>query len=236
MKSNFNSVSLLCGLSTIEIIGEKGERYLMRLPLLKDQIENNDFETFLGFCATSIEEVNKQNKSKFTSKLMLLKVYKRQAVDVVKVVEKYLSKFMVGFKYVDDFIYWDKYIVSKELFDIFCDYCAIACGVKPIEDLKYVITKDMTEFEIRQMEMEKKIAKTKAKGQQGLNVELDSILAGVAYEFGYSFEQLREKTLYSIYFMFSQLNKITNYEITNIAMGNGLTKKNTKHGHWSVLK
>ena len=40
-------------------------------------------------------------------------------------------------------------------------------------------------------------------------------------------------TIYSIYYMYSQLGAIMGYEIGNIAAGNGLLKKNTKHKHWA---
>ena len=234
MKSNFNSVNLLCG-SKIFIIGKRNETYEMILPVLRDKNENLDYDIFISFCATPLEEINQKNKSNFISKLSLLKTYRQYNKDISKILEKYLAKFMVGFKYVDDSLYWGDRLVGKEVFELFCDYCAIAGGVKSIKDLELIITEDMDEFDKMQIEYEKKIRKAKEKDENGSkSADLDLVLTGVVQTFGYTYEQLQDKTLYSIYFMYSQLNRIANYEIGNIAAGNGLLSKGTKHSHWAM--
>lgn len=233
MTSNFNSETLLCS-SSIVFLGKRGEKYFMRLPLLKDKIDNLDYNTFITFCSISIEDFNKEYKTNFKNRFELFNFYKNNKNDIIGIFNKYFEKYMDGFHYVDDSLYWGNRLVGKEVFETFCDYCAIAAGHKAIKDLELVITDDMDEFEKRRIMNERKIAKTKANGQgEGKSKSLDMVLTGVCQAFGYTYEQLRDKTLYSIYFMYSQLGAIGNYEIGNIAAGNGLLGKGAKHNHWA---
>ena len=133
MKSNFCSELLLCS-NCVTIVGEKEKVFKMNLPLLRDKIENLDFNIFITFCAISIEETNKQNNTNFKDKYQLFRTYKSNKVDIMSILDKYLKKYMIGFKYVDDSLYWGEYVVNKEMFETFCNYCAIAAGVKSIKD------------------------------------------------------------------------------------------------------
>lgn len=234
MKSNFTSEALLCN-SKIIIEGKNKELYVMKLPVLRDKIENHDYDTFLGFCAMDLKEFNKTSGLNLKHKLELLKLYREQGQkEIVKVLEKYFTRYMIGYHVKDEQMYWGNRIISKDIFQLFCDYMAVALGVKKIEELKLIITDDMDEITKRQIMLERKIAATKAKDPSGGgNVPLDLIMTGVCQEFGYSYADLYEMTPYSIYFMYSQLGKIMNYEINNIAAGNGLLKKNSKHKHWA---
>lgn len=235
MTSNFNSETLLCN-RPITIIGKRKETFVMKLPILKDKLDNLDFITFEGFCSTSIEEINKKFGTKFKDRFHLFRYYQNSNDDIIKILDKYFEKYMIGFKYVDGSLYWGGRMVYKEIFEIFCDYCAIAMGTKSIKDLGLTITDDMDEVEKRRILMERKIAKTKQKEQKndGKDSELSLILAGVSREFGYSYSMLCEMTLYSIYYMYSLLGKIMSYEVGNVAAGNGLLKKNAKHNHWAL--
>lgn len=233
MKSNFNSEALLCNVP-ITIVDKRGGSYTMILPTLKDKLTDMDFEIFVSFCANDIEEINKKGGTNFKDRFSMFKAYKKNKVDILPILDKFFNKYMQGFKYVDDSLYWGNRLVGKEIFEAFCNYCAIAAGVKAIKDLDLIITPDMDEFEKRRIEMEIKIQKTKAKNKEASKKEsLDIILTGICHEFGLTYSQLLDMTLYSIYYMYSQLGAIMNYEVGNIAAGNGLLKKNTKHNHWA---
>jgi hypothetical protein len=118
------------------------------------------------------------------------------------------------------------------LFGLFCDYCAITLGYKRIEELKLIITSDMDEITKRQIMLERKIAETKSKnGGANSSTSFEKILTGVCYEFGYTYEELYNMPPFSIYYMYSQIGLIMNYNINNVAAGNGLLKKNSKHKH-----
>lgn len=231
MKSNFSSEALLCGLP-ITLIDKRGGVYQMRLPVLRDKIENMDYDIFIGFCATSIKEFNVTAGANFKDKFQLFKFYKKNKIDVLETLDKYFEKYMIGFKYVDESLYWGNRLVSRDIFELFCVYCAIAAGVKPIDDLKRVITDDMDEIQKRQIMLEKKISKAKVRGESANKATpLETILLGVSQEFHYSFEELCNMTLFGIYLMYSQLAKIDGYRIETVAGGNGLLKKSSKHKH-----
>lgn len=207
----------------------------MNLPTLRDYLVNLDFDIFISFCASPIEEINSKLGTNFQDKFQIFKAYKSNKVDITNTLDKYFTKYMIGFKYVDDSLYWGNRLVGKEIFEAFCNYCAIASGVKSIKDLELIVTNEMDEFEKRRIEMEKRIQKTKSKNnEQDKVTELSIILTGVAKEFGYQYKDLLDMTLFSIYYMYSQLGAIMGYEVGNIAAGNGLLKKNTKHNHWAL--
>lgn len=233
MNSNFNSETLLCNVP-ITIVDKRGGKYTLILPTLRDKLENLDYDVFISFCATDLKKINEKIGTDFKDRFSMFKAYKNNKVDVLPIIEKYLAKYMVGFKYVDDSLYWGSRLVGKEIFESFCDYVAIAAGVKAIKALELVITDDMDEFEKRRILMERKIQETKAKNESSSQqTELGKILTGVIHEFGYKYSELLDMTLYSIYYMYSQLGSIMNYEVGNIAAGNGLLKTSTKHNHWA---
>lgn len=206
----------------------------MILPTLRDKLENWDYEIFVSFCATPLEEILKGTNYNFNNRFSLFKCYKNNNADIMPVLNKYFKKYMVGFKYVDDSLYWGERLVSKEVFEIFCMYCAIACGVKSIEDSKLIITEEMDDDEKHRIELEKKIRKTKQQGSKASeSTSLDLILAGVCREFHYTYNELLDMTIYSIYYMYSLFGPIMNYQIGNIAAGNGLLKSSTEHNHWT---
>lgn len=234
MKSNFNSSALLCN-AKITIEYSDNEIYSMILPTLYDKIHNIDFDIFEGFCGTELTKLNETYGTNFKSKLDLLRLYQSQPKDkrMFSILKKYLDKYMIGFMIQEHELYWGRRLLKREVFDLFCTYMAIALGMKDIKELKYVITEDMDEVTKKQILLERKIADTKKKDVQASSPDLDIILAGVSYEFGYNFSQMLDLTLYAIYFMYSQIGKIMSYTIGNIACGNGLLKKNTKHNHWA---
>lgn len=121
--------------------------------------------------------------------------------------------------------------MGKEIFEAFCNYVAIAAGVKSLKSLDLIITDDMDEFEKKRISMERKIQATKNKGAETGQQALDIVISSVIKEFGYHYTDLLDMTLYSIYFMYSLLGLIMNYEVGNIAAGNGLLKNNSKHNH-----
>lgn len=232
MKSNFNSESLLCNIP-ITLVDKRGGTYTLILPTLRDKLENLDYNIFISFCAADLKEINSRFGTNFKDKFTMFKAYKKNNADILPTLNKFFSKFMVGFKYVDDSLYWGNRLVSKEIFETFCNYVAIAAGVQSLKSLKLVITDDMDEFEKRRIMMERKIQETKSKGEGAKQKEFDVIISSVCQEFGYHYKDLLDMTIYSIYFMYSLLGSIMNYEVGNIAAGNGLLKQSTKHNHWA---
>jgi hypothetical protein len=98
--------------------------------------------------------------------------------------------------------------------------------------LDLVVTDDMDDYDKQRIELERKIQKTKQKDSSSSNqLSFDLILSGVCKEFHYTYSSLLDMTIFSIYYMYSLLGAIMNYEVGNIAAGNGLLKTSTKHNH-----
>lgn len=234
IKSNFSSTVVLCN-GIVKIWADEYAFYEMRLPTLRDRLEERDFDTFVGFCSIPLEVINMNLNANFKSRLDIWKYYKNNnEKKVMKVLLKFFGMYMIDFECVDDCLKWNKRIIPKQIFEFFCDYFAIAVGVKNIKDLDYIITDDMDEVEERRILMEQKIAKTKASGaaEAGRIPKLDIIIVGICREFGFTIEEVYNMTIYAIYYLYSQLNAIMAYGINVVAAGNGLMKKNAKITHW----
>ena len=234
IKSNFDSSLLLCN-GIVKIWSGDHALFEMRLPILRDKYEEKDFDSFVGFCASPLEVINKQLQTSFKSRMDLWLFYKNNGdTKFIKTLLKFFAKYMINFEYVDDCLMWNKRKIPRQVFELFCTYFAIAWGVKDLKELNYIITDDMDEFDKQRILMEQKIAKTKQQGTRegAQGPGFDRILLGVSREFHYSFQEIYNMTIYAIYLMYSQLNAIMVYDINNIAAGNGNLKKNTKYTHW----
>lgn len=104
MKSNFNSEVLLCN-CLVMIEDKRGGLYYMNLPTLRDYLVNLDFDIFISFCASPIEEINSKLGTNFQDRFQIFKAYKSNKVDIMDTLNKYFTKYMIGFKYVDDSLY-----------------------------------------------------------------------------------------------------------------------------------
>lgn len=113
----------------------------------------------------------------------------------------------------------------QQIFEVF--FLSIKRKVVQIKEEDDEMTKRMKKAEMKA----KKIKESKEKESDGNEVE--RMIAAVLYEFPqYKIEDLLEMNLYTFYFLFGYVGRIANYEISKIAVGQGLLKGN-KHKYFT---
>lgn len=239
ISSNFTHVSLLFN-NTI-IVKNDTDTYVFNMPSI--DFENStayNFNFFLGCCASEITLLQKQLptihfESKYELMLTLCKSQTSEAIDVLAC----LSYCIQDFEYVEDSFWCGKTLITDEIFDLFCDYISIACGYNAWDLLESKrkfseMSEWEQEWERKKREHDAKIRAAKAK--EGKGVGLDIVVASIMREFGLSIDEIKHMNKYGVYFLFSQVGKIANYEVTKIAAGTGNLGKSVKHQYWANQK
>ena len=234
--TNFSSATLLGNLPIIEYYN--GSYFVFNMPTLEMELGSAfDYSFFLSCCSKPLEELQKELKDlTFNSKYELMKTICSSNDMISTSVICCLSSLIQDFKYVTDSFQCGDSVFDDEVFDIFCDYIAIAAGLMSMEQLqKKEEEKKMSEEE-RAWERKKrlhasKIQKTKQKNGKGMS--LDTIIACVCYEFHIPLSDIMKMNKYSVYFFYGKISKISSYEVTKIAAGTGNLGSRTKHKYWT---
>lgn len=236
IKSNFSEISLLCN-TPIKLQCQQGF-IILHMPTIKDEYSSlYDCNFFFGCCVKTIAELQKDLEiPKLRSKLELIKAICSESTDISLGVIQCLNMIIGDFKYVDGSFYSGEVPIVDEVFEIICDYVAIAIGGISFSELvkKNELAKLSPEeraWEERKRMNESKIRKSKNK--TGKIISLDIIMACLTYEFHISLQDLYEMNKYTVYFLYSQVGKISNYEVTKIAAGTGNLGRKNKHTYWT---
>lgn len=115
------------------------------------------------------------------------------------------------------------------MFNTFCEHISIACGLKEFSEI--TVEGEMDEWALKIKANEEKIRATKRKNEVARDRSLSKLLLALKYEFHCSNQELKSMTLYAIYFMYSQVGAIMNYEVGEIASGNGMIDKKTNFNY-----
>ena len=239
IQSNFSEMALICN-APITIQTDKGF-IVLHIPTIKSEYSSlYDCNFFFGCCVKNIIELQEDLKElklpTFNTKLELIKTVILHESNLGVGIIQCLNSIIDDFKYVDGSFHAGETPISNEVFDVICNYIAVAIGGREIKDLE----KDMElskmdpverEWELRKRKNEAKIRKSKNK--EGKTVTLSTILACVSYEFHISIAELCEMNKFTVYFLYSKVGKISSYEVTKIAAGTGNLGKKTKHTYWT---
>lgn len=199
-----------------------------------------NFNFFLGCCASSVNMLKQQiTDFTFDNKYDLFRALCKSTISEKVDLLACLSYCIQDFEYVEDSFYCGQSAIDVEVFELFCDYISIACGYNSFEILETKKKlREMTDFERewekKRLEHEAKIKAAKAK--QGKGTELDIVIASIMREFGVSIKDIFQMNKYSLFFLYSQVGKIANYEVTKIAAGTGNLSRSTKHQYWANQK
>lgn len=236
IKSNFSEVALLCNVP-IKMQCEQGF-IILHMPTIQDEYGSlYDCNFFFNCCVKTIAELQTElNLSQLKTKLELIKAICSDSTEISFGIMQCLNMIISDFKYVDDSFYSGETLIIDEIFDIICDYVAVAIGginmseVKKKKELANLSPEERA-WEERKRMHESKIRKSKNKA--GKLISLDIILACLTYEFHISLQDLYEMNKYTVYFLYSQVGKISNYEVTKIAAGTGNLGSKNKHTYWA---
>lgn len=239
IQSNFNETALLCGFP-ITIQCDTGF-IILHMPTIRDEYSSlYDCNFFFGCCVKDLSELKKDLKElshlKINSKMDLIKTIIYHDSGLATGLIQCLNMIIHEFKYVDGSFYAGNTPITDEVFDLMCSYVAVAIGGKDFKDLevdKQLASMDPIEreWELRKRKNEEKIHKSKNKN--GKTITLSMILACVSYEFHFALSELSEMNKYTVYFFYSQIGKISQYEVMQIAAGTGNLSKKSKHTYWT---
>ena len=241
IRSNFNKITLLANevITIEESIDNIIKIYKFRMPSVLETTEFN-FYTFLSFCIVEEEELkNWFKRVEFKSRYELFKLILNEPNIFRDTVVPFFEKYWLNWNEVaDDFL-----TVSKEVFDLFCLYLAVACGQKKFKEVADLeqdlsnLTPEELEWKKREKEYEDIISKTKAKksdvdstNSQGFGNEL--VIAAVVHDFSLSMKEVLDMNFFTLYYYFSLTEKLGAYNIDLIASATGSTKKGHKHKYW----
>lgn len=236
MRSNFSRIALM---GNLPIILECSNGFLvLHMPTIRDEYSSlYDYNFFLGVCIKTLEELQVDLKlPNIKSKYELIKAICSSSNNISVDIIHCLSTIIQDFKYVDDSFKGGDCLIDEEVFDELCNYIAVAVGGLKFDSFKTKNEeKEMTdlekEWERKKRLHEAKIQKTKSK--DGKFVSLDTILSCVCYEFNISLNELMNMNKYTVYFLYSKVDKIASYEVTQIAAGTGNLGSKNKHTYWA---
>lgn len=236
---------LLNGKITFQVTEESRE-VVVRIPKIKDLMENEYITTLLGISLLDKETIKKQNINldfKHSGELMLKlaqqdKDYRKRVFDLIEfvvedvVVENYFVKLH------------GENITSDELWMIL-QIVGVAAGYVNLKELLEKLEKEskedklskMTEREKRQHETLKRLEeakrrKTERHSDKAEPLTIAKIIIGVIYYYNINMLEVRELNYFTLYYMFSYIHRIDHYELMKDIYTNGHLKKGEKLTHW----
>lgn len=221
----------------IVVTQHTGERYVFFMPTLKDE-QNGilNYNLFYGFCTAELKDLQEQTKAEFTSKYEFLTRALHEVSDTSITLLGCLARHIQDFRYVDDLLYGGEFPLNDEILELFCLYVAIASGCAKWDALRIrQEEKNMSPAE-REWERRKRANQAKinaAKEKAGKNLELESIVAALMYEFGMSLTEVFQLNRFTFMVLYDSVLSIAGYEVSKIAAGTGNLGKNSKHKYWT---
>ena len=203
-------------------------------------LENQSVVEFISFLESDIEKYKKALGSDYFDDhfdliILLLTLNKKN-----ESIKQISSSVLEGFQYFIPEINFNAILKIKDKVVTKRIFYKIIEIIFKMFDKKYIYIKEEDD-EFTKREKQAKIRamniRANAKEKRGLKKTergtLEKMLGGILYEFPqYKLEDLFELNLYTVYYLFSFVGKIANYEISKIAYGNGLLKRG-KHKHFT---
>lgn len=226
-KNNFSNFYLLTN-KPIKFWDDENHYFELKLPTLEDFYTDYNLTFCIDLLEKDIDDLKKiinievKNEYEFFHTILTLS----SKLDNLK---DFSDSFIKGFQIMIPEFNFNKtmkikdFYVNSELFYVLIDIIMQSMDKKVIK-----ITDEDDEF--TRMEKKAKIKAEKIRKnskKDGKGTSIEDMIASILYEFPqYKIEDLIKMNLYIIYFLFKQVGKIVNYEVNQIAMGNGLLKSN----------
>jgi hypothetical protein len=230
-KNNFTEDYLLTNKDVIFTSLENDLTFMVKIPKFYDIYFNNDLFIILGFLEKDIEVLVKdfptfQIKSHFDYlyTLFLLSEKVNEIKEIWASIKKGL-KFIIPDLSFENKVFKIKnsIVLTEEIFKEIKKIILLSLNKKviEIEETDDEFTKIDKQARLR-AERIRRNSKNKDNEKDGLKTMLIAIL----YEFPqYKLEDLWNLNLYTIYYLFSYIGKIANYEVSKIAAGTGNAKR-----------
>lgn len=239
---NFNEQSLLLNSTIFYIKEERPNPVLIKIPLIRDSVDDPNFNTFLSFMFLREEDYKKMGlimkvESAAQGLIALLRESREIRLQLGSYIEKYLLKSEVSSKgiLVDDIP------LTEQEVDFFRKIILVSYGVERLEEvedkqeeLKKMGAAERAVYE-KQKETLKRLEEAKKRKQKISSedqVNLSKIIVGVMKEFTMTLEDIKDLNYYTLYYLFSYVFKIDHYDFMKRAAASGNLAKNAKIKHW----
>lgn len=231
-KNNFSTLRLLAN-QNITFWDEKSELSFEMIPLkVEDIFFDNDINWFIGVLEKDISELQKnidgiivKSHYDFITLILTMPENDNNITKLKKTIQNSFDKIVPGvffknktFKINDDYF-------TKQMFDE-----VVEILFKILKKEKITIKDTDDEFTKREKEAQIRAQKIRSQGKKINNDDkksnIEELFAAILYEFPqYKLEDIFKLNIYTFYYLFGYVGKIANYEVSQIAAGNGLTKK-----------
>jgi len=216
---------------------DSDETFVFRPPTLNSLYKNPEINFLLNILEKSIEDLKKDfpfdydTKYELITKLLLHSKKNPKIMEIGLLIIKSLSLILPGFNFTKVMKINEDIFIEEKTFNNIVKLLFKSMGRKIT-----MIEEDDDEFTRREKQAKLRAEKIKnSKKEESEKNGFEKIIAGISYYFPqYKIIDIFEMNLYTIYYLFKYVGKIANYEVSVIATGNGLDKKN-KHKHFIDL-
>ena len=226
--NNFSELYLLTN-QNIKFIDEVNKRSFELIPMkVKDMMFNADLLWLLSFLSEDIQKykdmIPGQEIKTHYEFLQILCLLTEANLETKQLVEKFINAFQIIIPDINlngKLIRIQDFILTPELFN---DIDTVIFKILEKERIK--VEPEDDEIEKRLKEQKLKVQKIKQNSRKKDSLKFDDLFAAILYEFPqYKLEDIFELNIYTFYYLFKYVGRIANYEVSQIAAGNGLAKK-----------
>jgi hypothetical protein len=226
--NNFSELYLLTN-QNIKFIDEVNKRSFELIPMkVKDMMFNADLLWLLSFLSEDIQKykdmIPGQEIKTHYEFLQILCLLAEANLETKQLVEKFISALQIIIPDINlngKLIRIQDFILTPELFN---DIDTVIFKILEKERIK--VEPEDDEIEKRLKEQKLKVQKIKQNSRKKDSLKFDDLFAAILYEFPqYKLEDIFELNIYTFYYLFKYVGRIANYEVSQIAAGNGLAKK-----------
>lgn len=237
--NNFNKELLLINEPVTFTQTGTNKKILLKLPTLKQFFQHNSLMYLMGLLEKDVKElgklisnVNIKNHYEFFSLVLALGQKIKELSKIREALIEAFSIILPEFDVIGGLIkFKNEVFMSSELFKEMHSIILRSMG----KEEPIVINEEDDEFTRREKEAAIRARKIKEsarrKSQKQGDSDFEKIFVAILYEFPqYTFTDLFDMNLYTIYFLYENVGKIAKYQVSQIAAGNGLAKS---HGYFT---
>ena len=226
--NNFSELYLLTN-KNIKFIDEVNKRSFELIPMkVKDMMFNADLLWLLNFLSEDIQKykdmIPGQEIKTHYEFIQILCLLAEANLETKQLVEKFISALQIIIPDINlkgKLIRIQDFVLTPELFN---DIDTVIFKILEKERIK--VEPEDDEIEKRLKEQKLKVQKIKQNSRKKDSLKFDDLFAAILYEFPqYKLEDIFELNIYTFYYLFKYVGRIANYEVSQIAAGNGLAKK-----------
>lgn len=228
-KHNCSDIYLLSNKPIIFKDDENDLSFEMKVPTILDLYSTEELNVYIGFLETDIKDLEKsllidKSISSHYDFISLIGSFSKLYPDVkniLNIYEKALQFLIEGVTFNRNFFYINEdIIITPTLFNQINEVL-----FKSLDKEYISITTEDDEWTKREKAARLRAEQIRAKSKKEGSNMLD-LIAAILYEFQqYKIEDILNFNIFTFNYLFKYIGKISNYQISQIATGNGLTKK-----------